>query len=183
VVVQTADNQAFASKPAAVFGTLDRRDWLQMREVIRGEMLRFKQQAGMEGFLLKRRIFGPACSCIDVMTGESRDADCSLCYGTAFAGGYYDPYPCFYVERKQNSGFRSYNSEKGTTNDGHIISGRCLNIPAVFSYDTWVEKSTDDRYYFHKINSVVSIRGYDIVMEVELRRAAYNDIIYTFPVA
>lgn len=182
VVVQTATGDSYASKPYPIFGRMDKRDWLQAKEVMRGETVRFKMGAGMKGKLLKRRLSGDICTCVDSMTQESRDPDCTSCYGTGFIGGYYDPYECFWVEDTGNSGFRSHNSDKGTTNDGHIMQGRCLNQPAVFSYDVWVEDNTDDRWIFHTIRSVVHIRGVEIVMVCEMRRAPYNHVIYKFPV-
>jgi hypothetical protein len=132
--------------------------------------------------LLKRRLYGTACECVDSMTGETRIPDCPICYGTGIVGGYFAPYPCFYVEFSRKK-IRSHVSDIGTTNDGPVVAGRMLNTPQIHSYDVWVDRGSDQRWIIHKIESEIEIRGIPIILHpVEMRMAPFSHIIYSFPI-
>jgi len=42
-------------------------------------------------YVLKKRTWGNYCSCVDLITQESRIANCIFCYGTGIEGGYFQP--------------------------------------------------------------------------------------------
>lgn len=179
-VVLTTPNGTYASAPQNLLGRLSQRDWLLAREIIRRETLRLQKSAGIEGYLLKRRLFGQSCTCVDTQTGEVRNAQCPDCYGTGFVNGYYSPSPCFYAEL-QPHGSRNHLDEgqsRGTVDDEARTPARMLNSPQVHSYDVWVDATTDFRWIIHGIKSIVEIRGMPIVVMAELRLAPFSHPVY-----
>ncbi|KYK22702.1 hypothetical protein AYK24_00310 [Thermoplasmatales archaeon SG8-52-4] len=42
-------------------------------------------------YVLKKRTWGNQCSCIDDVTQEPRNENCTICYGTGIVGGYFNP--------------------------------------------------------------------------------------------
>ena len=183
-IVMTTVNGIYASKPQHAMGDLSKRDWLRAREILRMENIRLRKEAGQEGYLLKRKLFGTVCTCLDTMTKEVRDPNCTECFGTGFIGGYFDPYPCFYVELDTH-GHRSHQDDKqqrGTVDDLPRVRARMLNIPQVFSYDVWVDRDSDNRWVVHTIKNIVEIRGVPIVLSAELRLAPYTHPIYSIEI-
>jgi hypothetical protein len=42
-------------------------------------------------YVLKKRTWGNYCVCVDPITQETRDDNCSYCYGVGIVGGYFNP--------------------------------------------------------------------------------------------
>jgi hypothetical protein len=177
---------AYASKPQHAYGNLAKRDWLRAREIVRLEQKRLVKEAGQEGYLLKRKLFGTACTvCTDYITGEVRNAQCPTCLGTGIVGGYYDPVACVYAELTPH-GTRSELdiSARGTVDDMPRVQARMLNVPQLFSYDVWVDRDSDFRWIIHSIRHAVEIRGVPVVLyPVEMRLAPYSHPVYTVAIA
>lgn len=181
-VLLTTPLANYASPPQLIWGTMDRSDAQKAKALVRQTYERLVKVAGVEGYLLKRRLYGEACSCLDTMTLESRRPDCPICYGTGIVKGYFDPYPCFYVEFSGKK-IRSHVSDTGTTNDGPVVAGRMINTPQIHSYDVWVDRGSDQRWFIHRIESETEIRGIPIILHpVEMRMAPFSHIIYSFPI-
>jgi hypothetical protein len=173
----------YASPPQLIWGTMDKRDLQTAKGLMRQVDLRMRQKAGTEGYLLKRRLYGTPCVCSDPMTDETRVPSCPICYGTGIEGGYFAPFPCFYVEFTDSKAFRSHVSEQGTQNDGPVCAGRMLNTPQIHGYDVWVDRGSDQRWFIHRIKAETEIRGIPIILHpVELRMAPFSHIIYSFPI-
>jgi hypothetical protein len=62
------------------------------------------------------------------------------------------------------------------------LSAEMVAYPLVDEYDVWVNKQTDERYYIHTISNKIEIRTVPVVLSVEMRPAAYSDVIYTIPI-
>lgn len=179
VKLTTADGNSYTSEPQHSLGALDQRDWSRVREITRREDLRLRKESGQEGYLLKRKLFGTECSCLDTQTKEVRNANCDQCYGTGFVGGYYAPYADFWVELQPHGHRSQVDDSRGTIDDVARTAGRMLNTPQVFSYDVWVDKDTDMRWIIHTIKHAVEIRGVPVVLyPVELRLAPYTHPVY-----
>jgi len=187
-IVLTTSQGSYASKPQLVLDNLSKRDWLRMREIIRMETLRFKKEAGVEGYLLKRRLFGEECECIDTLTKEVRNAQCAICYGTGYVGGYYPPVPCYYFEEVEEGGGKVFDNQldnaegRGTIDDSRRIIARVLNTPQVFAYDVIVDKGGDTRWVVRSAEGAVAIRGLPIVLKAELRLLPYSHPIYNLEI-
>lgn len=65
-------------------------------EVTRVETIVWKEYAGIALWVFPRRTFGQFCpSCYDARLGKSTEANCEVCWGTRFSGGYHRPVKTF----------------------------------------------------------------------------------------
>lgn len=182
-ILLTTTYAEYVSRPANIVSSFDFADIQRVRGLLSQEYRRLSFKAGNKGYLLKRRVFGTPCPiCVDRMTSETRVPDCITCYGTGIVGGYFEPYPCFYAEFTLKS-TREHVSDMGTLNDGPVSACRLLNQPPVNSYDVWVDKDADTRWFVHSIKSEVEVRSVPIILfPVELRMAPFSHIIYQLPI-
>jgi len=179
----TTVNGVYYSPPEPALGALSRIDWRRGREIRRKEELRFrKTPAGTEGYLLKRRIYGERCTCIDEMTHECRNPQHVDCYGTGILGGYFDAIGCSWVEFTLRQTRTHQDLSRGTVNDV-AVPARMLYWPQPNSYDVWVNATSDERWIIHEVSSIAEIRGIPLVANVGLRLVPFGDIIYDIPVS
>ena len=171
----------YYSKPASVHSWLPHSERLLAQNLIREEIVRFKQAAGTAGYLLKRRQSGEVCSCVDRLEKLVSNPDCRICYGTGWVYGYYQPLGCTFVEFLVGDKKRGYIDEKRGTVMDDTEFVRMLNIPQVYSRDVWVAKDTDMRYSIESFQTIVEIRSLPIVLQpVEFRQFPFSDVIYKF---
>lgn len=179
-VLLTTAQGTYASKPQNLYGSLPKRQWRIAREIERMEQLRLRKEAGQEGYLLKRKLFGEPCTCLDPQTREVNNPQCELCYGTGVAAGYYAPYPCFYAEL----GLSGTNNRldggqsRGTIDDAGRTWARMINSPQIFSHDVWVDRDTDFRWEIHGVSNIAEVNGMPVVVKAELRRLPFSHPVY-----
>jgi hypothetical protein len=168
----------YYSSPVSCLGDLSFRDWRLSRSIIRSETVRFRQLAGQLGYLLKRRVAGEKCTeCRDHVTDEVVNAQCEECYGTGWLHGYFEPKECVWAALDEKTRHEELKKERATANDV-IVNARMLAEPQLNEEDVWVDQKTDIRWFVHKIEHIVEIRGYPIVYQVELRMAEFSNPIY-----
>ena len=183
-VLLTTGNGTYVSTPVDARGTLNKRDWLMVRNTHRFEAVRMRQMAGQEGYLLKRRVTGQACRvCTDPMTFESRNPFCPSCYGTGRECGYYYPIGCTWTDMPAPaSHVQRDGQQRGTVDDERVATARMLVTELLIEEDVWVSKVTDDRYYVHSVRPTASLRGVPIVADVGLRLIPYSSPIYALTI-
>jgi hypothetical protein len=173
----------YYSEPTSGMGVLSRRDWRLAKEILRKERLRMRL-ACADGYLLKRRWYGPKCTrCIEWQTGEVKDPECPQCYGTGFQCGYFYPMGCVWADLSPQTRRIHQDDQgmRGTTAD-IVVTGRMLMLPLIQEYDVWVNAKTDDRYYLHSIQHVAEMRGVPLIANIEARPAPFSDIAYDIPI-
>jgi hypothetical protein len=178
----TTGLDVYYSEPTASEGTLDFRDWRLAADIVRGELVRFREDAGQRGLLLKRRITGEDCPvCLDYQTQEVRDPECPDCWGTGKKCGYFFPIDCVWADMDPKTYRTHLDGTRGTVNDV-VLKARMLNTVLLGEEDVWVNLKTDDRYYVHTVQNVAERRGVPLIAKVELRPAPFTDIIYEIPI-
>lgn len=176
VILQTVHGR-YASAAEPALGVLSQRMWLRAREILRLERLRLRHEAGAEGYLLKRRHFGEVCTCVDEMTGDIKNPQCTSCYGTGYVGGYFAPLPCQFAELTLGSQRHHQDLTRGSVGD--VASRwRMLNLPQLFSYDVFVERDTDTRWILHDLQPLVQLQGLVLVVAATVRRVPYSHVLY-----
>jgi len=183
-VILSTSLGTYASKPQDLYGSLPRRQWRIAREIERAELLRLRKEAGQEGYLLKRRLFGNACSCLDPQTKELNNPQCPICYGTGYEVGYYPPYPCFYAELGLSGTDSKLDNgqARGTINDAGRTWARMINSPQIFSRDVWVDRDTDFRWEIHSIANIAEVTGLPVIVKAEVRRLPFSHPVYTIDI-
>lgn len=182
VQLTDANDDVWYSEPAATEGSLDQREWLLARELVFRETLLNSRLHGTEGYLLKLRAQGEPCpDCLDPFTGQVMDSKCPTCHGTRFIDGYFTALPLYMTLVDAGSYRENRGNERSTVGDNNIV-GRFVGTPQICSYDVWVDKDSDERYYFHTIKTIASIRSVPLAYQVELRQAAVDDAVYSIQV-
>ena len=179
--------ETYFSPPVPADGDLvgkDRREW---RVIVKTWQKLLQLDRGQDGYLLKRRLFGEPCpeDCVDFQTGEVTDPQCETCYGTGFLQGYYEPLSCVYAAlgRRVSHNERDGGQARGTIDDHLRVQADMIAVPQVFENDVWVDKSTDRRWFVHKIENKIEIRGVAAVVDCEFRLAPFTDPVYKIEIA
>ena len=180
-VVMAVGGEEYHSKPEAVYGVWNKYDWRIAREVVRKEYLRLKRYVGTFGYLLRRREHGTKCTqCVDFDTGESVSAQCDNCYGTGFAGGYYDGIP-FYVDMSGTVSSKDVQIPFGTMDNRKRVV-RAVAYPMVGTYDMWVDADKNIRYIVRQVETAVERKGRPLVYVCEFRQLPGNATEYEVPI-
>ena len=176
----TTDKGVYYSDPTGVYGVLSARDWRIARETVRQYNV-LHRLTSTEGYLLKRRHFGPACNnCLDYQTGEVRQPDCPVCYGTGFQCGYFYPLGCVYALLSPESHRLEQDNSGSFGTRGDIeVQATMLMLPLLEEYDVWVNAKADRRYTIHRIQHIAEVRGtVPVLARVALRPLPFTHVIY-----
>ena len=176
VKVQDPDGRVCISGPKDLLRNLERRQFLQVREVIRKEILRFRKFAGVRVYILKKKHFGQKCTeCIDSVTGYQTDSYCLNCFGTRWEGGFEPPIEAW-VERGPMDNNKGLGGSGWMTEDfeGQI---RAVAYPVFTRDDIIVEAETNTRLRVLRV-SWAELRTVPVVQIVTARFIPRNEIEY-----
>ena len=182
-VILTTAVTSYISPSAHIFGKFTVKEWLFVQEIIRKERLMLAGLGtGVDGFLLKAKRYGQRCSCVNSYTGEVGDSSCTICYGQGIVGGYHTPIPCTLINvgGPQSIEAVAYNENLGTVRPVKLTGRVIATVPFVHK-DAWVAIGSDERFYVHEVNELVSWNSVPIVLQPTLRMAPRSDILYTVP--
>lgn len=181
----TTSAGTYTSQPAATYGTLNKRDWLLARSIIRKELLRHDKKTSPSGFLLKRKWTTAVIDdhvVVDPLTGEVVKTINTDGKGTDKLGGYFNPVAMFMDLSPETHYTRVDDKVRGTINDVRI-KGRAIAFPQLNTKDVWVDATSDKRYFVHSVQHAAEIRGVPVIVNVELRPAPFNHPVYEISLA
>ena len=170
------DGEWMYSTPEQALGEWSRSDYILAREICRKEYL-LMRKAGEEGLLLKRREWGPRCSCVDADTKEIPDARCTKCLGTGIRGGYYAGIPLPVLGTEPSGSVRSL-GEAGLAH-GEERSVRAVAYPLIVTDDVWVGRRSDERWRIRAIKTVAEVRRIPLVQMLQLQLLPQSDLMYS----
>jgi hypothetical protein len=166
----------YASAPKGLTGNVDKKNIGILRELLRKENLAFrKDRGGVEGYLFKRRYYGPKCDCTNNAVNTAISPVCECCLGTGFQNGYFPgvEFPILMIDPESPE---TMMSEVGAINL-KSIQARCLAFPVAELKDIWLEKDTS-RVYEIRARSIVSRYSYaPLAAQMQLRELTLADII------
>lgn len=184
-LILTTSLGTYISQPTSGMGVLDRRSWRLARETVRAVRLAMRVgNKGQLGYLLKRRWTGEDCPvCLDPMTKEVRNPQCTTCWGTGKRCGYYYPMSCVWAELEPRSRRTQLDGgqNRGTIDDV-VTPARMLMVDLLSEEDIWVADKTDDRFFVHTVTHIEEMRGVPLVANVELRLVPFTNIIYSIEI-
>jgi hypothetical protein len=181
----TTNSGVFYSNPVGGMGTLDKRSWLDAREIIRQAKVNLqKGHWGQPGFLLKRRVTGIKCNtCTDYATGAIDRDECPECYSTGYSCGYYYPIDCVWAGRNPAAHHTKIDSKRGTVADKASVTNLVMSGLGVLGEgDIWVSLRTDERFVLHDISPTMLYRGIPLTFNVGFRQVPMSSIIYDIPI-
>ncbi len=164
-------------KVTSFIGGLPKSDRIQIKAVRRREILLQDKGGGRPGWLLKKRLDEECSLC----KGTSGNNKCSVCFGTGFTGGFYDPVVYNTLTVNPQLQQKEKTSPVGTySNSGDIT--RSLVYPIIEEGDVWVEKFTDRRYWITGKTELL-YRGVPIIYsKLEMSLVPPLSKVYNIPV-
>lgn len=181
-VTLTTSDGTYVSAPASCWGELGEKDWVTAREIIRKELLRHGQ-VSTGGYLLKIMRYGSPCPrCRELLTQETADSDCPVCYGTNYSGGYHPPLAlqCWDLT-PQIIKEDSDDQLRGSTREQAFATARVIGFPGINYRDIWVNDKSDERWRVDDVEIIAAIRGVPLVYKVSLGLIPFANIAYNIP--
>lgn len=180
VQLVTAWNHTYYSEPVPAAGQLSRHEWGYAREIIRKERLNQRRTA-VPGWLFKAKRAGTICPiCVDPDLGQPTNSKCRTCYGLRIQGGYYPGVEDYAALLPVEHDLKR-NLQKGPMDESVVIRARMLASPYPAREDVWVNRYSDERYLVRKVTDKSELRGIPLIVEVELRLAPFDDVVYSLP--
>jgi hypothetical protein len=177
-------NATYYSLQSQVMGNLTVRQWNLARVIARKLDLQSRRRTlvTFPGYLLKHKLYGTECSCLDPFTKESTNTDHELCYGTGVLGGYWKATE-HSMYQKANDGDYPHLDPAGNrgTIDDQVISAQFRGLPGMARHDVWVDASSDLRYSVHKVDVNAAMNSVPLIATVELRLVPLGHILYSVP--
>lgn len=181
VKLETPRN-TYYSTPAQVYGSMSVRQWLNARAMIRRVWGAPRGLEQFYGYLLKRKVHGTVCECVDPYTGGITDSNCVLCHGTGKIDGYWKA-----VEDSMYdlTPVGDTSEVDAALKEGQILDevrkGEFKCPPIVAPRDVWVMRQSDERYYVKSVETMSEIANVPILVTATLVKAPLGDQIYEVP--
>jgi hypothetical protein len=171
------------SEPQQANGVWSKRDWLYAREIARKERLMQRKRTNLTavGFILKRRRWGQPCNVCREYDTDEVQAQCNVCFGTGFVGGFFKAVDFTVTMDAPWSRDFKRNEMVAVTNN---ISrwGRAVAYPYLDTNDLFVRRDSGERFYVNEIKQIVEVGNIPVVVAVELRLAPTTDQAYQVPI-
>lgn len=175
-------NRAYFSNPTHAKSYWNWDDWAVMKEIVRKELLLYVKYSGMYGVLLKQKVWGEPCSCVDPNTEEVQNPDCPLCYGMGIVGGYYAPMR-YWCMKEADKRMQKVDPDRGAIH-AVISTGRGLACPLVEKNDVIVNQLSDERWHVDgDVQVVADKRGIPVIVNFVIKRIPLSDPVYQIDVS
>lgn len=132
VVFPTASRSVRSRPVSAQYKRRDKIDKISA-EIQRREYLLLSKFAGVKSFFFRRRHYGERCPrCWNKSLEKVMDDHCTVCYGTSWEGGYFDPIPVFIqFEATPSSRVKGYHGDI----EPNSIGGWTISMPEIHPED------------------------------------------------
>ena len=172
------------SPPITTFGGLTEKQRNIVKAALRRAHLSPRHLPHFESYLLKRRYTGTTCTCIDPVTKEVLQPDCTSCYGTGIVGGYYkEGSPKTLIFNSPLNSLEVFDNSVtiGTMNPVKMAA-KFAGLPPVRRGDVFVHPVTNRRFYVTGSRVSSEIHGFPVIQDLELQLADVKDIIYRYTI-
>lgn len=144
------------------------------------EQILFKRHNGVRLAILKRRFWGVRCTeCYDPTTRATTKEYCSICYGTSFVGGYWDPVVVWgRINTPKNVQAQTTERNKKEAAP-HVIT--LLDVPLLQDKDLIIETATNLRHEVRNQRQT-ELRRRAVHQQVTTSLLAHDAVEYTIPV-
>ena len=175
----------YYSEPVAPFGTLSRREYLLIKEIMRKETLHARTMAGFLGDFYIRNVYGPRCPvCLDPITGDIRSSNCPACLGTGYVPPYHGPYQMWMTAAGGDAGdATTFSSDGSGTVEPRNITVRTVGSLAIRTGDVLIKPDHDKRYIVKTSDMVAELRDVAVIQSITGSEASKSDPIYRLNIA
>lgn len=158
------------------YGDLNRREWLLAREIMRKELLRMRGMGGVPITIWMKFHTGIKCPrCRDVVSQETLDANCPVCYGTGYVTGFHGPYSSWAAFTQVVSRKRHEEGGAGVT-DLRQHQVRLLGSFSMVRDDLIVDTPSQRIYVVDRMTNLVELRRIPLVVQCNAHEGNFNDI-------
>lgn len=185
VILTMPDSTVYISDNARVLGNLTKHQWLIAKAIARRGPLKAKSMHSYEGWLMRRRIQGPYCDCVDPITKGIQNSNHPRCFGTGRVGGYWNAaqLKMFDMSPETENTRTDPRLMTGTKNIGsQQVTGRCVGIPLPQTRDIWIDAHSGRRYYVEEVVPEHEINRVPILVALKLAMAEFSDVVYQLPI-
>ncbi len=137
---------------------MDRRRYLQYRDILRRWRLFFSKTNCLDGWLVRRKFYGVRCpTCTNEILSSPASSECTTCFGTGITGGYYTP---FATKADWSAGVspRTTNATVKETPGPQQVQRLKIKMPCypdARSEDLWVDAGTGVYYLIEGVEPEV----------------------------
>jgi hypothetical protein len=120
-------------------------------EIQRREYILLRKLNGVKSFLFKRKTYGLRCHrCWNATQEKVMDDNCSVCLGTSFEGGYFDPLPLFVnYDPTPNEIIKGFVGRI----ESNMISGWTISVPEISADDVIIRSGDWNVYSVSKVQT------------------------------
>jgi len=157
--------------------SLNRREFLLAREIMRKEILMQEKMSGVLSQIWYKAIFGPKCTyCSDFVLGDTKSSRCTHCYGTGHIPGYYGPFPAYisYAPMDRRKGMQS---GEGVA-EPYGTQGTVIGSIRLKKDDVIVDPVSNSRFFVGAVKNLVEFRRYPVIQSIELSEIAKTHMVY-----
>lgn len=159
-------------------GTVERRDYLIIKDVMRREVLHARTLAGIKADLWVKNIYGPKCTvCIDPISGTIRNSKCPVCYGTGYVPPYHGPYTMWFTFSPTDNKLEQVEDGSGTYEERQN-EVRVVGTMVIRKGDVLVDPEDDKRFMVLGSQNLAEVRRIPVVQQVMVSEMPTTDVIY-----
>ena len=147
-------------------------------EMIRKKNLFLTVRSGIAAAVLPRKSWGAKCPrCYNRERGLPEDADCPVCYGTGYSGGFLNPIlvPALFNPPRMAL------LAAGLKYEPNQIYVEVSNWPLLYAHDVLVDRTMNIRYRVDQVTPT-SHRMHVVSQVALLLRVDDNDVLYDLPI-
>jgi hypothetical protein len=157
-------------------GDLDLKTYLYAREIMRKELLQMKNMSGVQTAFWRKMQSGVSCpNCLDPITKEIVDPDCTVCNGTKYLGGYHGPYYGF-ATFSTTKAHKQHAQDGAGVDDDRKHQVRMIGHPAMIRDDVIVDLRSDKRYVVDIVTSELELRRIPVIQVLEVHETDRTDV-------
>ena len=170
----------YFSAAVAPWGTLNKREYLIAKDIMRREVLHARTLAGVMGSVWIKNIYGPRCTvCLDPITGTIRNSKCPVCFGTGYVPPYHGPYDLWFTFTPKDGKIELSEDGSGTVQP-KPFNIRAIGTLPIRHQDVIIDRAEDKRYIVSNTKMEAELRRVPIVQTIVASEAATTDAVYQF---
>lgn len=183
VEVFNGNTSKLISPPMDSRGGMDRRRYLQYREILRRWRLHFNKTNCLDGWLVRRKFFGTRCpECANELVSSPSSGECTTCFGTGISGGYF---PAVLTKADWSAGVSPRTSNAISKESPGPQAPQKLKIkipctPDAKSEDVWLDKGTGIYYLVEAVEPEMWC-GSVITQTAQISRLPAHHPVYKLP--
>lgn len=178
LIVKSGQATIAISTPASFTVEVDRKEYLQYREMLRRWNLELTKFIGSTGYLLRIKLFGEKSKNVHPILGEPIGTEDEESFGQFYKGGYWPPVKMkvAYTERPEENSQKFSNEETGLS-EQYFTRFMSMPFPIIRPNDIWVSGNNNNRFIVKQVDTL-DFNGLMVKQIVDVSRLPVTDPAY-----